>query len=55
MPRYYLDTSESETGSRIIYDSQDGMPTVAVMPKAGKWDAERQAMLDVILKTLNGP
>ena len=50
--RYYLGPNEGE--SRVIYDEKDGMPAITVEPQAGVWTADRQALLDAIMKAFDG-
>lgn len=52
--RYYLDPSPPGTNGRTIYDNNDGMPAIVVMPQTGEWTADREAALELILKALNG-
>jgi hypothetical protein len=56
--RYYVDPSESglpDTSPRAIYDNADGMPAVIVETQNGHWTAERQALLEAVLRAVNTP
>jgi hypothetical protein len=55
--RYYLIDAATAAvdlkAARTIY-GPDGMPTITVELQAGKWTADRQALLETILAAVNG-
>jgi hypothetical protein len=53
---YLVDKATAATNAlaaRTIFDS-DGTPAIVVQLQAGKWTAERQALLETVLAALNG-
>ena len=52
---YLIDKATAATNplaARTIYDA-DGTPAIVVQPQAGKFTAERQALLETVLAAIN--